>query len=318
MTRLVWAGLNTITPDEIAENLETDDSLRLPQRRMILGRAGSLGTLALVLGIESRNSAYARLPVDSLPQLLEAHENELADEELRSVWTGFRKSSHLLKLVSTPDFASYQEAGKIARMLDESQVPSGFRAVRHVVEDGGRLDAVSLEVGTLVFGSYDWGNDEASSNHQLNLFQIIDNKRVRRIAEVKNGTLSITSANFAADIGQPCTQQWQCGICEQCRCTEMSEDIFEVMFNCCAACVFACSNPISCMACSPYVQRIGGVDLERSVAALVTYSSSYRPIDTRAMDFGLEFRSNRTRSQSFGVTLTTSVLGASYVSGCSL
>lgn len=189
-----------------------------------------------------------------LSQISPASSRELSGKQAAAAWARLTRGQHLRRLLSArevegnPSTSSIRDSVLSAERAGvASPSPENINGVRHRLEGGGHLLALSYKEGDALIVSYQL--DEPGQERRL-FSQLIEDTGsedlVWVLAEAEDDDVVVApQGEFTA--ASTCRGNRDCaGACNVCRCVSYNRTCAA---NCCAPCAFACRTGWTCLGC---------------------------------------------------------------------
>jgi hypothetical protein len=261
------------------------------RRRFVSVLAKTATAMSVLTGLGFSNKALAHggsssTSVDSpfagwLAQLRFGKATKLTPGELQGLWTEFRSSASMRKLLESTHLHGYPDIPCVQQAVSEITPPANVQAMRHAVDNGRTLlDVIGVQQGslTLVYYSLKAPGALEPIKTRLLLLTLVNSTesraRVRVLGRIEDGTPTFfvpASANLEeCDLGA-CQQEH--GMCFQCQCTDYDWD-WLCIATWCSSCAYVCipdpANPwcLFCffVSCPLYIAQCGNVCLAEGCA----------------------------------------------------
>jgi hypothetical protein len=250
---------------EVNADLELVDSAAInavsgfTRGQFLKGVGGAAVAMSVLSGTGSL-AAPAAADEHWLSQLAITSSKELSREQAAAAWARQTRGRHLRRLLSSRVVNDSPAASRIRRrMLSAARTgvasppTATIKGVAHEIEGGGQLLALAYQEDDALIVSYRFDKPDREARLISRVIEDESEELVRILAEAEDDDVfaapqGATSQDgmVRATRGRRCRNGTNCGPCYGCRCVSASK---RCLFNCCAACVFSCSNIWTCMAC---------------------------------------------------------------------
>ncbi|MEC5182135.1 hypothetical protein, partial [Arthrobacter sp. CG_A4] len=203
----------------------------------------SSGTAAVAGPVKNRRSEHW------FDQLSGTSKEDLTGGEALAAWKASSGSSHMSKLMGLESVGAESRtmlSAGIAGVAVSEEIADAptVKGVRHALNGGGSMVAVSYVHGDVVVATYDVTTRSGTTRRLTRVYRITGPETSRLMAEADDG---VATDIAALRDNQPSPTASGCPDCMYRRCDEQNWGCVQ---GCCWGCAFACGNPGSCIACA--------------------------------------------------------------------